>query len=146
LLRVVRLHHAFSQTHIPDQSVGGKKKRMNECSNNGDKSGCSRQWAEQMGKGLFEQHKQKHIVQTVYGGPFVLYNKPQQVAAKANYFVPAQDQQLPIKETSQSPQAVNYLNGIPVTIVNWYIHFEPMCPYLYKAGVRGRAGIDKSLF
>jgi len=66
---------------------------MNECSNNGDKTGCSRRWAEQVEKRLFEKQKQKHIVQSVYGGPFVLYNKPQQVVAIANYYVPAQNQQ-----------------------------------------------------
>jgi hypothetical protein len=84
--------------------AGGKKKRMNECSNNGDKTGCSRRWAGQVEKGLFEKHDQKRIVQPVYGGPFVLYNKPQQVVAMANYYVPAQNQQLPIKETSQGLQ------------------------------------------
>lgn len=78
---------------------------MNECSNNSDKRGCSRRWAGQVEKGLFEQHQQKHIVHKVYGGPFVLYNKPQQVAATANYYVPAQDQQLPINETSKRLQA-----------------------------------------
>jgi hypothetical protein len=130
---VVRLHHAFSQTHIPDQSVGGKKKRMNECSNNGDKSGCSRQWAEQMGKGLFEQHKQKHIVQTVYGGPFVLYNKPQQVAAKANYFVPAQDQQLPIKETSQRQQVAE--------IFEWYSGYNSEPAYSFQTNVPVMASV-----
>ena len=82
---------------------------MNECSNNGDKIGCSRRWAEQVEKGLFEKHDQKHIV--VYGGPFVLYNKPQQVVAIANYYVPAQNQQLPIKETSQRLQMAALFEG-----------------------------------
>jgi hypothetical protein len=116
LLRVVRLHHAFSQILTsPDQSreEKRKKKRMNECSNNGDKIGCSRRRAEHGGKGLFDTHNNKRIVQIVYGGPFVLYsNKPQQVVALANYYVPTQDQQLPIKENGQHLQAAAF--------VEWY--------------------------
>ncbi|OQP66684.1 hypothetical protein A4R26_12975 [Niastella populi] len=92
---------------------------MNECSNNGDKSGCSRRRAGHGGEGLFDWHNNKHIVQTVYGGPFVLYdNKPQQVVAPANYYVPTQDQQLPIKEKGKRTQL---LNGIPVSVMNRYI-------------------------
>lgn len=100
---------------------------MNECSNNGDKSGCSRQWAEQVGKGLFEKHEQKHIVQTVYGGPFLLYNKPQQVAATANYYVPAQDQQLPIKETSRRLQVAE--------IFEWYSGYNSELVYSFQTNV-----------
>ena len=100
---------------------------MNECSNNGDKSGCSRRWAEQVGKGLFEKHEQKHIVQTVYGGPFVLYNKPQQVVAKVNYYVPAQDQQLLIKETSQRLQAAE--------LFEWYSGYNSELVYSFQTNV-----------
>ena len=90
---------------------------MNECSNNGDKTGCSRRWAEQVEKGLFEKHQQKHIVRPVYGGPFVLYgNKPQQVVAMANYYVPTQDQQLPIKEKSQRLQVPAF--------IEWYTGYN----------------------
>jgi hypothetical protein len=124
---VVRLHHAFSQTHSPGQSRG-KKKRMNECSNNGDKSGCSRRWAEQVEKRLFEKQKQKHIVQSVYGGPFVLYNKPQQVVATANYYVPAQNQQLPIKEISQRRQVS--------ALFEWYSGYNSSDPaYSFQTNV-----------
>ena len=82
---------------------------MNECSNNGDKLGCSRRRAGHGGEGLFDTQNNKHIVQTVYGGPFVLYsNKPQQVVAQANYYVPTQNQQLPIKEYGQRLQAAAF--------------------------------------
>lgn len=108
---------------------------MNECSNNGDKTGCSRRRAGHVGEGLFDRHNNKHIVQTVYGGPFVLYNnKPQQVVAPANYYVPTQDQQLPIKEKGQRPQAA--------TAVEWYsgysqepVYFTTLCMCLHSAGV-----------
>lgn len=103
---------------------------MNECSNNGDKTGCSRRWAEQVEKRLFERHDQKHIVRSVYGGPFVLYNKPQQVEAIANYYVPAQNQQLPIKETSQCQQAsalFEWYSGYNSDLV---YSFQPMCLYM----------------
>jgi len=126
LLRVVRLHHAFSQTNSPNRSWG-KKKRMNECSNNGDKTGCSRRWAEQVEKRLFEKQKQKHIVQSVYGGPFVLYSKPQQVVAIANYYVPAQNQQLPIKETSQRRQVS--------ALFEWYSGYNSDLVYSFQTNV-----------
>jgi hypothetical protein len=106
---------------------GGKKKRMNECSNNGEKTGCSRRWAEQVEKGLFEKHKQKHIVQSVYGGPFVLYIKPQQVIAIANYFVPAQIQQLPIKEKSQGQQVS--------ALFEWYSGYNSDLVYSFQTNV-----------
>ena len=99
---------------------------MNECSNNGDKSGCLRRWAEQVEKGLFEKQKQKHIVQPVYGGPFVLYNKPQ-VEAIANYYVPAQNQQLPIKETSQCQQVS--------AIFEWYSGYNSDLVYSFQTNV-----------
>ena len=98
---------------------------MNECSNNGDKTGCSRQWAEQVEKGLFEKHDQKHIV--VYGGPFLLYNKPQQVVATANYFVPAQNQQLPIKEISQRRQVS--------ALFEWYSGYNSDLAYSFQTNV-----------
>lgn len=125
---MVRLHHAFSQTHsLPAGGEKCKKKRMNECSNNGDKSGCSRRWAEQVERGLFEKQKQKHIVQSVYGGPFVLYNKPQQVVAIANYYVPAQNQQLPIKETSQRQQVS--------ALFEWYSGYNSDLVYSFQTNV-----------
>jgi hypothetical protein len=97
---------------------------MNECSNNGDKTGCSRRRAEHGGKGLFDWQNNKHIVQSVYGGQFVLYsNKPQQVVALANYFVPAQNQQLPIKEKRQRPQAAE--------VVEWYSGYSHELVYSF---------------
>ncbi len=127
MLRVVRLHHAFSKNLTsPDRSreEKRKKKRMNECSNNGDKVGCSRRRAEHGGKGLFDTHIKKHIVQTVYGGPFVLYSiKPQQVVALANYYVPTQNQQLPIKEKGQRLQAA--------IAVEWYSGYSHELVYSF---------------
>jgi hypothetical protein len=129
LLRVVRLHHAFSKNITFRRKENAK--RMNECSNNGDKIGCSRRPAEQVGKGLFNMHKQKHIVQTVYGGPFVLYsNNPQQVVAQANYYVPAQNQQLPIKDKGPRWQAN--------TFGKWYSGYELVTPFLYNVPVPAR--------
>ena len=106
---------------------------MNECSNNGDKTGCSRQWAEQVEKGLFEMHDQKHIVRSVYGGPFVLYNKPQQVVAIANYYVPAQNQQLPIKETSQRLKVS--------ALFEWYSGYSSDTAYSFKTSARIQASV-----
>ena len=77
----------------------GKEKKMKD-SNNSDKVSCSPPACGAGDKNLFEQHREKHIVQSGYGGPFVLYiNKhcPQQVAA-AYYYVPTHNQQLPIKD------------------------------------------------
>jgi len=104
---------------------------MNECSNNGDKTGCSRRWAEQVEKGLFEKHDQKHIV--VYGGPFVLYNKPQQVVVNANYYIPAQIQQLPIKETSQRLQAF--------ALFEWYSGYSSDTAYSFQTSARVQASV-----
>lgn len=106
---------------------------MNECSNNGDKIGCSRQWAEQVKKGLFEKHGQQHIVQPVYGGPFVLYNKPQQVVVNANYYVPAQNQQLPIKETSQRLQVS--------ALFEWYSGYSSDLAYSFQTNVPIQASV-----
>ncbi|HEY1199727.1 MAG TPA: hypothetical protein VGE79_02050 [Niastella sp.] len=106
---------------------------MNECSNNGDKIGCSRQWAEQVKKGLFEKHDQKHIVRSVYGGPFVLYNKPQQVVANNNYYVPAQNQQLPIKETSQRPKVS--------ALFEWYSGYSSDLAYSFQTNAPVQASV-----
>ena len=80
-----------------------------------------------MEKRLFEKQKQKHIVQSVYGGPFVLYNKPQQVVAIANYYVPAQNQQLPIKETSQRRQVS--------ALFEWYSGYNSDLAYSFQTNV-----------
>jgi hypothetical protein len=89
-------------------------------SNNSDKVSCSPLGAG--GKNLFETHIQKRIVQTVYGGPFVLYsNNPQQVVAMANYYVPTQNQQLPIKEKGPRSQANIF--------IEWYSGYELVNPF-----------------
>lgn len=57
-----------------------------------------------------------------YGGPFVLYsNNPQQVAARADYYVPTQDQQLPIIEKEPYSQANIF--------TEWYSGYEPAGPF-----------------
>jgi hypothetical protein len=78
-----------------------EKKRMKDGSNNSDKVACLCQLAEDEGKNLFEKKRNKRIVQSGYGGPFVFYSNthyPQQVVARADYPVSTQDQQLPIKD------------------------------------------------
>ena len=73
---------------------------MKDGSNKSDKVACLRHLAEDEGKNLFEK-RNKRIVQSGYGWPFVLYSNthyPQQVVATAYYSVSTQDQQLPIKD------------------------------------------------
>jgi hypothetical protein len=99
-----------------------EKKKMKD-SNNSDKVSCAPSGAE--GKNLFEQHSSKRIVQTVYGGPFVLYsNKPQQVVAVANYYVPTQNQQLPIKEKGERTQAT--------ALTEWYSGYDHELVYAFQ--------------
>jgi hypothetical protein len=72
---------------------------MKDGSNKSDKVACLRSGDE--GKNLFEKKRNKRIVQSGYGGPFVLYSNthyPQLVVATAYYPVSTQDQQLPIKD------------------------------------------------
>jgi hypothetical protein len=102
-----------------------EKKKMKD-SNNSDKVPCAPSGAE--GKNLFEQHNSKRIVQTAYGGPFVLYsNKPQQVVAVANYYVPTQIQQSPIKEKGARTQTT--------ALNEWYSGYNHELAYAFKNNV-----------
>jgi hypothetical protein len=82
---------------------------MKDGSNKSDKVACPRSGDEK--KDLFETTRKKHIVRSVYGGPFVLYKHfPQQVVA-ACYHIPTHNQQLPIKDKLSRLQMQSLFNN-----------------------------------
>ena len=115
---------------------------MKEGSNNSDKIGCSR--SGDAGKGLFETKRNKHIVQPVYGGPFVLYINTH-YAQQGNYNFSAYNQQLPIKEKS-ARQQVQVVIEKKASLYGWH-SFQNNLLFLYSAGsMIGETGTDQSVF